>query len=124
MNNNVSCLNVCCDHCNVHTIGIDPSLSNNDVYEHKCIENIKKLYKQAIKCDYQKQFKDILEAAMVSNPEIFTKNSPISPMTSKPVKKPRAQKSLCLFTKILEVKMRTAYCQVGVAKSKRKAIKF
>ena len=35
------------DH--VHTIGIDPSLSNNTIYEHKCIENIKKLYKQAIK---------------------------------------------------------------------------
>ena len=28
----------------VHTIGIHPSLSNNAVYEHKCLENIKKLY--------------------------------------------------------------------------------
>ena len=39
------------DH--VHTIGIDPYLSNNAIYEHKCLENIKKLYKQAGKCDNQ-----------------------------------------------------------------------
>ena len=74
----------------VHTIVIDPSLSNNAIYEHKCIENIKKIYKQAGKCDYQKQFKDIIEANMVSTPELFTNNSPISPMTSRPFKKPIA----------------------------------
>ena len=61
---------------------------------------------------------------MVSTTEIFTCESPISPITSTPVKKPSAQKSLCLFTKIFEVKKKTAYCQVGSAKSKRKAIKF
>ena len=61
---------------------------------------------------------------MVSTPEGFTNNSPISPMTSTPVKKPSAQKSLCMFTNILEVKKKTAYRQVGAAKSKRKAIKF
>ena len=31
------------DH--VHTIGIDPYLSNNTIYEEKCLENIKILYK-------------------------------------------------------------------------------
>ena len=67
------------DH--AQTIGIDQSLSNHTIYEHKCLENIKKLYKQAGKCNYQKQIKDILEAAMVSTPEVFTNNSPISPMT-------------------------------------------
>ena len=36
---------------NVQTIGIDQSLSNNDLYEHKCLQNIKKLHKQAGKCD-------------------------------------------------------------------------
>ena len=56
----------------VQTIGVDPSLSNNTIYEHKCLENIKKLYKQAGKCDGQQQFKDILEADMVSTPEGFT----------------------------------------------------
>ena len=90
------------DH--VHTIGIDQSLINNSISEPKCLENIKKLYKQAGKCDDQQQLKDILEAAMVSTPEGFTDNIPISPMTSTPVKKPSARKSLCMFTNILEVK--------------------
>ena len=36
----------------VQTIGIDQSLSNNAIYEHKYLENIKKKYKQAGKCDY------------------------------------------------------------------------
>ena len=52
----------------VHTIGIYQSLSNNAIYEHKCLENTKTLYKQAGKCDYQGKFKDILEAAIVSTP--------------------------------------------------------
>ena len=85
----------------VHTIAINPSLSNNVIYEHKCLENIKTLYKQAGKCDNQQQFKDILEAAMVSTPEGFTNNSRISPMKSSPVKKRSAQKSLCMFTNVL-----------------------
>ena len=60
---------------------------------------------------------------MVSNPELFTDNSLISPMTSTPIKKPSAQISLCLFANILEVK-KTAYRRVGSAKSKRKSIKY
>ena len=39
------------DH--VQTIGIDQSVSNNDLYGHKFLENIKKLYKHDHKCDYQ-----------------------------------------------------------------------
>ena len=103
------------DH--VQTIGIDPSLSNNTIYEHKCLENIKTIYKQAVKCDYQKQSKYIIEADMVSTPKVFTYDSLIYPMTSTPVKKPRTQKSLCLFTNILDVKKKTAYRQVGAAES-------
>ena len=30
---------------NVHAIGIDQSLSKNVIYEHKCLQNINKLYK-------------------------------------------------------------------------------
>ena len=56
----------------VQTLRIDPSLRKNAIYEHKCLENIKKIYKQAGKCDDQQQFKDILEAAMVSTLEILT----------------------------------------------------
>ena len=64
----------------------------------------KKIHKQAIKCVDQQQFKEILEAAMVYTTERFTNDSTISTMTSTPVKKPRAQKSLCMFTNILYVK--------------------
>ena len=60
---------------------------------------------------------------MVYTPEGFTNNGPISPMTSTPVKKPGAQKSLCIFTKTFDVK-KTAYRLVGADKYKRKAIKF
>ena len=45
----------------VQTIGIDQSLSNNDLYEHKCLENINKLYKRSGKFDDQQQSKDILK---------------------------------------------------------------
>ena len=53
---------------------------------------------------------------MVSNPEGFTYDSPITPMTSTPVNKPSARKSLCLFTKILDVKKKTATRRFGAAK--------
>ena len=61
---------------------------------------------------------------MVSTTEGFTYNSPISPMTSTPANKPSAQKSLCMFTNILEVKNKNATCRVGCDKYKRKAIKY
>ena len=32
---------------NMATIGVDQSLSNSEIYEHRCLENIKKLYKYA-----------------------------------------------------------------------------
>ena len=54
---------------------------------------------------------------MVSNPEVFTDNISISSMTSTQFKKPRAQKSVCLFPNILDVK-KTATRRVGAAKSK------
>ena len=77
----------------IQTIGINQSLSNNTIYLKKKLENIKKLYKHAGKCDNQKQFKDIFETAMVSTPEGFIDDIPVSPMTSTSVNKPRAQKS-------------------------------
>ena len=45
-------------------------------------------------------------------------------MTSIPVNKPSSQKSLCVFTNILEVKKKNICRQVGAARSKRKAIKY
>ena len=45
-------------------------------------------------------------------------------MTSSPVKKPSAQKSLCMFTNVLDANKKTASHQFGADKSKRKAIKY
>ena len=67
------------------SIGTDQSLSNSDLFEHICIQNIKKLYKHAGKCDDQKQLKYILESTMVSIPKLFTNNSPRYTMNPKPV---------------------------------------
>ena len=50
-----------------------------------------KNYKKSGKCDNQQQLKDIIEAAMVSTPEGFTDNIPISPRTSKTANKLRAR---------------------------------
>ena len=65
-------------------------------------------------CDNQHQLKDILESAMVSTTEGFIDNSTRCPMTPKPVKKPSARKSLCIFTNILNVKKITAIHQVSM----------
>ena len=89
------------DH--AETIIIDQYLRNNALYEHKCLENIKKLYKNVGKCDGEQQLKYIIEATVFSTPEVFNGNSPIYPMKSTPVKKPSDRKSLCLLTKILDV---------------------
>ena len=50
---------------------------------------------------------------MVSTPEVFTENSPITPMTSSPVKKLSARRSLCMFTNIFDVKkLLTVYLEL------------
>ena len=55
------------------------------------LKTSKKLYKQAGKCDDQQQFKDIIEAAIVSTPEGFTNYSPIYLRKLSPVNKPSAK---------------------------------
>ena len=82
----------------------------------------KKLYTSAGKCNDQLQFKEILKALMVSTPDKFIDNSPMSPGPPMIVKNYSARKSLRLFTEFLDVKKKTAICQVGAAKLKRKAI--
>ena len=51
------------------TIGISQSLSNSSSFENNCLNNVENIYQYAGKCDDQQKCKDILEAAMVSNPE-------------------------------------------------------
>ena len=59
----------------VKPIGIEQSLIKNSLFEHKCMQNIKELYKHAGKCDDQQQLKGILEAAIVFTPEGFSNKS-------------------------------------------------
>ena len=127
LNNNVLFLNVCLqfprlkDHMN--TIGIDKSVINGASFKHKCLNNIKKIYQHAGKCDDQQNLKDILEAPMVSTQEEITDNIPSLPMTQKTIKKLSFGKPLRLFTNTFGVKKRTAICCVGAKKSKSRSIK-
>ena len=108
----------------MNTIGIDQSSFARSSFEHRCMNNIKKIYQHAGKCDYQQNLKDIIDAAILSTPEGVTDNSTNVHMTSKPVKKSSARKSLCLFTNILAVKPTTAKRCFVVAKSRRKSMKM
>ena len=109
------------DH--MKTIGIDQSSFTRSYFEHRCMNNIKKIYQHAGNCDDQQNLNDIIDADMMSTLEGVTDNSPNVNMTSTPVKKPSARKSMCLFTNILYVKPTTAKCRFVSAKSRRKAMK-
>ena len=80
------------------------------------MNNIKKTYQHAVKWDDQQNLKDIIDAAMVSTPEGFTDNSSNVTMKSTSVKKPSAGKSLCLFSKIFDVKPKIAKRHIVDAK--------
>ena len=105
------------------TTGIDQSLCTRSSSEHKYLNNKRKIYQHAGKCDDQQNIKDIIDAALMSTPEGVTDNSPSVFMKSAPVKKPSARKSLCLFTNILDVKTKTAKRRIVVAKSEHRAMK-
>ena len=66
----------------MNNIGIDQSSFTKSYFEHKCMNNIKKIYQHAGKCDDQQNLKDNLDAAMVSNLEGVTDNSINVPLTS------------------------------------------
>ena len=107
------------DH--IDTIGIDQSLSNWSYFEHKFLNNIKKIYQNAGKFDYQQNLKDIIGAAMVSTPEEITDISPTLRITQTTVKKTSARKSLCTSTNVFYVEKRTSKRRVGAVKSKQRA---
>ena len=88
------------------------------------MNNIKKIYQHAGKCDDQQNLKDILDAAILSTPEGVTDKSPNVTMESTTVKKPSARKPVGLFTNILDVKPKTAKRRFVAAKSKRKSMKL
>ena len=109
------------DH--MKTIGIDQSSFTRSSFEHRCMNNVKNIYQHAGKCDDQKNLKDILDADILSTPEGVTNHSPNVHLTSSPVKKPSARKSVCLFTNILAVESTTAKRRFVAAKSRRKSMK-
>ena len=87
------------------------------------MNNIKKIYQHAGKCDDQQNLNDIIDADILSTPEGVTDNSPNMHLTSSPVKKPSARKSLCLFTNILDVQPKIEKRRFVAAKSRRKSMK-
>ena len=68
------------DH--MKTISIDQSSFTRFSFEHICMNNIKKIYQHAGKCDYQKNIKDIIDAAILYTPEGVTDHSPNVHLTS------------------------------------------
>ena len=86
-------------------------------------EQHKNIYQHTGKCDDQQNLKDIQDAAMMSNPEVVTDNSPNVTLKSTPVNKLIAGKSLCLFTNIFDVKLKSAKRRIVAAKSKHRAMK-
>ena len=74
------------------TIEIYLLLSNCAMYEYRHLENIKKLCTSSEKYDDQLQFKAIIEASMISTPDIFIDNSPMSPGPPMVVRNPSARK--------------------------------
>ena len=99
-------------------IGLDKLSSNSVLYEHICLGNINKLYKSDGKCDNQQQYKDIIEAAMVSTSEEITEKISMSHSTYVPVPKPSTRKSLHTFLKVLDIKHKTAVNMLNSDKSK------
>ena len=50
------------------TIGIDQTSFARSSFEHRCMNNIKKIYQHAGKCYDQQNLKDIIDAAILSIP--------------------------------------------------------
>ena len=69
---------------NMKTISIDQSSFTRSSFEHRCMNNIKQIYQHAGKCDDQQNFKDIIDAGILSTTEGVTDNSPNVHMTSIP----------------------------------------
>ena len=52
------------DH--MKTIGIDQSSFTRSSFEHRCMNNIKKIYQHAGKCDDKQNIKDIIDVDILS----------------------------------------------------------
>ena len=63
------------------TIGIDQYSFAGSSFEHRCMNNIKKIYQHAGKCDDQQNLKNIIDDAILSTTEGVADNSPNVHMT-------------------------------------------
>ena len=77
---------------------------------------IKKLYKSAGKCNYQKHYKAILDVAMVSTPKELTDNSPTPQSQSVTVKQPSKRNSLHQFLEAFDDKPNNFVCGLYASK--------
>ena len=102
------------------TIGVDQLLSNIEMYENRCLENIKKLYKYASKWYDKQKYKAIIKISMISTPEGYANNSLISIGPYFTVKKLSARNSLYTFSHILGLKQISVVLKLGAAKSKHR----
>ena len=93
------------------------------MYEHGCLEKIKKLYKNAGKCDCKHQYKEMIKSSLVSTPEGCTDNILMTPKPYMYTKNTSARKPLRQFTETLDVKHKTYVLRFGASKAKRKATK-
>ena len=66
--------------------------------------------------------RNIIESAIVSTPEVFNDNIPMSYVPYDPVKQPITSKLLRQFSEPLYVKSKTDFCRLCAAESKRKEI--
>ena len=89
------------------TIMVDQSISNSALHKPRILESNKNLYKSEGKCDYQQQYKTILEAYMVSTPKLLPYTSPIAVGTLGTLKKPSARNLLSQFSALFDVKPKT-----------------
>ena len=85
------------------TVGVYKSLSKSALYEHGCLGEIKNLYKSYGKCNYQHKYKAILEAFIVSTPEVLEYNSPMDTGKVLTMNNPSSIKSLTQFLALLNV---------------------
>ena len=69
------------------TIGIYQLTLTRYSFEHRCMNNIKKIYQHAGKRDDQQNINDIIDSTMVLTPERVTDDSHNVPMTSSAVQK-------------------------------------
>ena len=90
------------------------------MYNHICLENIKRLYKFSEKCYDQQQYRNIIEVSVVYIPERSTENSQIPSIQNVTFKNSSAIKPLCHFLYTLEFKPKTFVRRFCAAESNRK----